>query len=302
MKNIENIYVRLTDTVYAKFELSTKPMAKQEFEDYTIQVINPKGDEYKELYASGQIFNPARGGHPVDNPDKRGMKKEQMPSYNENGTLTEVGALRIVDSFVEYLDETASMVWGDVDPNCGPKVASRMYKRMAYICADALHLLGFQTKVVKQELNPAECRGLKHQYRVSVSIRIPDYPWHFNVSQIDGDPRKTRRELVSKWKNLEFDFNPAYQRLSKWAWADIPCVRGYDVRILRDGHPRSWTPNFRDIVSTEDLKIALPMNAGVDKKVMLGVLMKHTCMMTTEGFQVWWNEKNPEEQEAPATV
>ena len=243
MKNIEKIRIHLIGDVFAQYNLSAEPLADGAYPTCTFELLSLGGEEFKELEEQGLLCFPDRHTPIVDRAENH-VRRDRPSDFFTSGLRTRDGVIRAVKTLADYLEETAQMVWDNIDPRCSAKVPSRLYRNVAYICADALTRLGIPAKVTTLSLDPEKHKGLKNQYRVVVNAKVPVYPWKEVGVQDPENPNKWRYHLEPVYETLNFDFDVTNGLRIQWVWPGSPRVLGEDVRVLRDGRPVRWVDSL----------------------------------------------------------
>lgn len=239
MKNIKKVRVHLTGDVFACYDLSAEPLAEGEFPPCTIEFISP--DKFTEM--SDELCFPDRNIPVVDKVRGRAFRNHPY-NFFVSGKRTREGVVSAVRILSEYLADYAQAVWDNIDPRCGAKIPSRLYRNVAHICADALTHLGVPAHVAMLALDPAAHNGLKNQYRVVVDAKVPVYPWKEECTPDEKNPNKTYHRLIPVYENLNFDFDVTNALRVQWVWPGSPRVLGEDVRVLRNGRPVRWVDSL----------------------------------------------------------
>lgn len=234
MKNIKEVYIHLTGDVYAKYEVSTEPRGASENTQAVFVTLDRDSKEVLAMFDEGLVCFPSRGGF------QRESDKEYFPHFNGNGSYTTEGVVKMVSSITEFLSEVAIEVWEGVDPRCSAKIPSRLYHRVADICADALTHLGIPAKVTKVALDPEKNCGLRNQYRVLVDVKTPILPWKVESVQDEKNPKRMKKRTIPAWRQVCFDFDPCNTLRLGWIAPNGRHIMGDDARVFRDGKPAHW--------------------------------------------------------------
>lgn len=263
MKNAREIYFQLSGDVYAKYTVSAETLPEGETPKGEVVVLDLPDEEMAKLFDEGAISYPLRSG-PVYEPDTlRPNRKPRPPFYYTNGALTPDGVIGVAHTVAVALNDMASDVWENIDPRCSAKVPSRLYRNVAYICADVLNHLGIGAKVSKLSLEPELHNGLKNQYRVVVCARVPRYPWRKQRVPDPNKPGHLKTVTHREYEDVEFDFDVTNSLRISWVWPNSAHVMGMDARILREGRPVCWTGSMRRL--SEPGVVKMEIMSGPDK-------------------------------------
>ena len=246
MKNAQNIRIHLTGDVYMQYTVSAETLSEGEHPSCTFEMLTRGSEQFEDLKKQGLLCFPDVH-RPVVTRAEGHRCREANPNFFVSGERTIAGVVSTVKVLADYLAETAQLVWENIDPRCGAKVPSRLYRNVAYVCADALTHLGIPAKVALLALDPEKHNGLKNQYRVVVDATVPRFPWKEVKESDPENPEKSKYHPVLEYENLNFDFDVTNALRTQWVWPDSSRVLGEDVRVLRNGRPVRWVDSLYNL-------------------------------------------------------
>lgn len=104
--------------------------------------------------------------------------------------------------------------------------------------------------------------GLCNQYRVTVDMKVPTYPWKKIPTQDPDRPNRVHYRAERVYETLNFDFDVTNRLRMEWVWPGEEHFEGYDARVLRDGKPVKWVGRILSVASGQPASVVMRSSGG----------------------------------------